>query len=292
MIYSMTAFSRQEGDTENGHLVWELRSVNHRFSEVSLRLPEELRFLEPKIREQVAKRIKRGKIDATLRFQTTNQSADNEPPALEIDKALVEKLAHVTREIDQLLYNAAPINALEILQWPGVLKAPEKHTQQLVVDAQALLETALVDLLDSRAREGEKLKAVIEARCAAIDTQMKIVTERLPEILRATRERLEKRLAEIQGELDPARLEQEVVLLLNKADVDEEIERLKAHVGEVRRVLAQDEPVGRRLDFLMQELNREANTLGSKSVHTDTTAVSVELKVLIEQMREQIQNIE
>ncbi len=292
MIYSMTAFSRQEGDTENGHLVWELRSVNHRFSEVSLRLPEELRFLEPKIREQVAKRIKRGKIDATLRFQTTNQSVDNEPPALEIDKALVEKLAHVTREIDQLLYNAAPINALEILQWPGVLKAPEKNTQQLVADAQVLLESALVDLLDSRAREGEKLKAVIEARCAAIDVQVKIVTERLPEILRATRERLEKRLAEIQGELDPARLEQEVVLLLNKADVDEEIERLKAHVDEVRRVLAQDEPVGRRLDFLMQELNREANTLGSKSVHTDTTAVSVELKVLIEQMREQIQNIE
>ncbi len=292
MIYSMTAFSRQEGDTENGHLVWELRSVNHRFSEVSLRLPEELRFLEPKIREQVAKCIKRGKIDATLRFQTTNQSADNESPALEIDKALVEKLAHVTREIDQLLYNAAPINALEILQWPGVLKAPEKNTQQLVADAQVLLEAALVDLLDSRAREGEKLKAVIEARCAAIDAQVKIVTERLPEILRATRERLEKRLAEIQGELDPARLEQEVVLLLNKADVDEEIERLKAHVDEVRRVLTQDEPVGRRLDFLMQELNREANTLGSKSVHTDTTAVSVELKVLIEQMREQIQNIE
>ncbi|VAX04725.1 Protein YicC, partial [hydrothermal vent metagenome] len=266
MIYSMTAFSRQEGDTENGHLVWELRSVNHRFSEVSLRLPEELRFLEPKIREQVAKRIKRGKIDATLRFQTTNQSADKSP-SLEVDKALVEKLAHVTREIDQLLYNAAPINALEVLQWPGVLKAPEKNTRQLVADAQALLEAALVDLLDSRAREGEKLKAVIEARCAAIDAQMKIVTERLPEILRATRERLEKRLAEIQGELDPARLEQEVVLLLNKADVDEEIERLKAHVDEVRRVLTQDEPVGRRLDFLMQELNREANTLGSKSVH-------------------------
>ncbi len=292
MIYSMTAFSRQEGDTENGHLVWELRSVNHRFSEVNLRLPEDLRFLEPKIREQVAKRIKRGKIDAILRFQTRDQSAGNELLPLDIDKALVETLAHVTREIDQLLYSAAPINALEVLQWPGVLKVSEKNTQQLAADAQALLETALADLLDSRAREGEKLKAVIEARCAAIDVQVKTVTERLPEILRATRERLEKRLAEIQGELDPVRLEQEVVLLLNKADVDEEIERLKVHVDEVRRVLAQDEPVGRRLDFLMQELNREANTLGSKSVHTDTTAVSIELKVLIEQMREQIQNIE
>ncbi|NOX92099.1 MAG: YicC family protein [Gammaproteobacteria bacterium] len=288
----MTAFSRQEGDTENGYLVWELRSVNHRFSEVSLRLPEELRFLEPKIREQVAKRIRRGKIDATLRFQTTGQQTNREQPSLEIDTALVEKLAHITREIDQLLYSAAPINALEVLQWPGVLRAPEKNMQQLATDAQTLLETALADLLDSRAREGEKLKAVIEARCAAIDVQVKIVMERLPAILQATRERLEKRLAEIRGELDPARLEQEVVLLLNKADVDEEIERLKAHIDEVRRVLAQDEPVGRRLDFLMQELNREANTLGSKSVHTDTTAVSVELKVLIEQMREQIQNIE
>jgi len=292
MIYSMTAFSRQEGDTEKGHLVWELRSVNHRFSEVSLRLPEELRFLEPKIREQVAKRIKRGKVDANLRFQPAGQQEGSEQVPLEIDTALVEKLAHATREIDQLLYNAAPVNALDVLQWPGVLKAPEKNTEQLAADTLALLDAALVDLRDSRAREGEKLKAVIEARCTAIEAQVKIVTERLPAILQATRERLEKRLAEIREELDPARLEQEVVILLNKADVDEEIERLKAHIGEVRRVLNQDEPVGRRLDFLMQELHREANTLGSKSVHTDTTAVSVELKVLIEQMREQIQNIE
>jgi uncharacterized protein (TIGR00255 family) len=290
MTHSMTAFSRQEGDTQNGHLVWELRSVNHRFSEVSLRLPEDLRFLEPKIRELVAKRIKRGKIDATLRFQA--QAGSHTTPSLDIDTTLVEQLAHATREVDQLLYNAAPVNALDVLQWPGVLKAPEKDTSQLASDALALLETALTDLLDSRAREGEKLRAVIEARCSAISTQIGIVVERLPTILQATRERLENRLAEIREELDPARLEQEIVLLLNKADVDEEIERLKAHVDEVMRVLSQNEPVGRRLDFLMQELNREANTLGSKSVHTDTTAVSVELKVLIEQMREQIQNIE
>ncbi len=293
MIHSMTAFSRQEADTEKGHLVWELRSVNHRFSEVSLRLPEDLRSLEPKIREQIAKSINRGKVDANLRFQAAVQSVDgSEQALLDIDTDMVEKLAHATREIDQLLYNAAPVNALDVLQWPGVLKPPEKNTEQLAGDALALLATALSDLRDSRSREGEKLKAVIMARCSAIETQVNIVTERLPEILQATRERLEKRLAEIRDELDPARLEQEVVLLLNKADVDEEIERLKAHIEEVRRVLTQDEPVGRRLDFLMQELNREANTLGSKSVHTDTTAVSVELKVLIEQMREQIQNIE
>ena len=288
MIHSMTAFSHQEGTTENGRLVWELRSVNHRFSEVSLRLPEDLRSLEPGIREHVAKRVKRGKIDAALRYQT--DAAERQP--LEIDKDLVSNLAHVTREIDQLLYNAAPINALDVLRWPGVQQAPEQNTDQLAVDAMALLETALDDLLDSRAREGEKLKAVILARCDAIDVQVGLVVERLPAILQMMRERLENKLQEIRDELDPARLEQEIVLLINKADVDEEIERLKAHVAEVRRVLDQDEPVGRRLDFLMQELNREANTLGSKSVHSDTTNISVELKVLIEQMREQIQNIE
>lgn len=288
MIRSMTAFSRQEGDTENGHLVWELRSVNHRFSEVSLRLPEDCRFLEPKIREQIAKRVKRGKIDATLRYHTT---VSEEQPLL-VDRELVEKVAHATREIDQILYNAAPISALEVLRWPGVLKAPEPSTEQLAADTLALLEAGISELLDTRAREGEKLKAVVDARCDAIDEQVKIVETRLPEIQQAMRERLEKRLADIKGELDPARVEQEIVLLANKSDVDEEIERLKAHVDEVRRVIGQDEPVGRRLDFLMQELNREANTLGSKSVHTDTTGVSVELKVLIEQMREQIQNIE
>jgi len=288
MIRSMTAFSRQEGDTENGHLVWELRSVNHRFSEVSLRLPEDVRFLESKIREYVAKRVKRGKIDATLRVQA--QASDDQP--LVVDKALADKVAHATREIDQLLYNAAPVSAIEVLRWPGVLKAPEASTEQMATDTLALLDRALDELLETRAREGEKLKAVIVARCESIRAQIKIVEERLPEIQQAMRDRLEKRLAEIQGELDPARVEQEIVILANKADVDEEIERLKAHIDEVFRVLEQNEPVGRRLDFLMQELNREANTLGSKSVHTDTTSVSVELKVLIEQMREQIQNIE
>ena len=288
MIRSMTAFSRQEGSTENGHLVWEIRSVNHRFSEVSLRLPEDARSLEPTIRELIAKRVTRGKVDAALRYQI--QISEEQP--LVIDKALTNKLAHATREIDQILYNAAPISALEVLRWPGVLKAPEPSTEQLAADILALLDAALDELLETRAREGEKLKAVIEARCQAIDEQVKIVETRLPEIQQMMRERLEKRLAEIVGELDPARIEQEIVLLANKSDVNEEIERLKAHIGEIRRVLEQDEPVGRRLDFLMQELNREANTLGSKSIHVDTTNVSVELKVLIEQMREQIQNIE
>jgi uncharacterized protein (TIGR00255 family) len=288
MIRSMTAFSRQESDSKNAHLVWELRSVNHRFSEVSLRLPEDLRFLEGKIRERLAKSIKRGKIEANLRYQ----SGDIAEPSLQIDKTLVEQLAHATREIDQVLYNAAPVSALEVLRWPGVLKAAESNVDQLAEDTLALLSVALDDLLATREREGEKLKAVIVARCTAISEQITLVQARLPEIQQTMRERLEKRLADIDVELDPARIAQEIVILANKSDVDEEIERLKAHLLEVLRVLEQNEPVGRRLDFLMQELNREANTLGSKSVHTDTTRVSVELKVLIEQMREQIQNIE
>ncbi|NOX75340.1 MAG: YicC family protein [Gammaproteobacteria bacterium] len=288
MIRSMTAFARRESDTPNGLLIWELRSVNHRFSEVSLRLPEELRAFEPKIREAVAGRVKRGKVDASLRFQPVADTGQS----IDIDKELATRLAHTTREVDQLLYNAAPISALEVLRWPGVIKAVERDGAQLAADAMALLAEALDELVETREREGEKLKQAIATRIAAIEVQLDIVRQRLPDILQTMRDRLTTRLQEIQGELDPARVEQEIVILANKADVDEELDRLAAHVTEVRRVLEQDEPVGRRLDFLMQEFNREANTLGSKSVHTDTTSVSVELKVLIEQMREQIQNIE
>jgi uncharacterized protein (TIGR00255 family) len=288
MIRSMTAFSRKEKNTEKGLLAWEIRSVNHRFSEVSLRIPEDFRSLEPKIRENIAARIKRGKIDVSLRYQAISAEEQN----IDIDKELTSKLAHATREVDQLLYNAAPINALDVLRWPGVIKAPELDLTQLGADAMSLLDETLSDLLEARAREGEKLKAVIETRCDAIESQVKAVSQRLPEILKAMRSRLEERLEDIKGDLDPARVEQEIVILANKADVDEELDRLITHVAEVRRILGQDEPVGRRLDFLMQELNREANTLGSKSVHTDLTNASVELKVLIEQMREQIQNIE
>lgn len=288
MIRSMTAFARVEKNTEKGLLSWEIRSVNHRFSEVSLRIPEDLRPLEPKIREIISSRIKRGKIDANLRFQAVASGEEN----FEIDKDLAAKLAHATREIDQLLYNAAPVNALEVMRWPGVIKAPEQDLTQVGSDTLTLLDEALSELIETRTREGEKLKAIIEARCTAMEDQVKTVSQRLPEILQAMRSRLEERLSEIKGELDPSRVEQEIVILANKADVDEELDRLTTHVGEIRRVLGQDEPVGRRLDFLMQELNREANTLGSKSVHTDLTNASVELKVLIEQMREQVQNIE
>jgi uncharacterized protein (TIGR00255 family) len=284
----MTAFSHREETTDNGVLIWELRSVNHRFSEVSLRLPEDLRNLEPKIREHIAARVKRGKVDACLRFQPTGQ----EGQALELDLELVDKLAHATREIDGHLYSAAPVNAMDLLRWPGVLQAKEADYSQLNEAALALLDRALDELLETRAREGEKLKAVITERCAAMSRHVEAVQGRMPAIIQALRERLAKRLQELKAELDPERLEQEVAILANKADVDEELERLKAHIEETQRVLEQDEPVGRRLDFLTQEMNREANTLGAKSVDTIMTRASVELKVLIEQVREQVQNIE
>ncbi len=288
MIRSMTGFARREVSTDDGLLVWELRSVNHRFSEVSLRLPEDLRSLEPRVREHIGQRIKRGKLEATLRFKPAPQA--DQP--LQIDRDLAAKLSHLSREIDALLYNAAPVNSFDVLRWPGVLVTPEQDFARIGEAALDLLDAALDELVDNREREGEKLKAIIEQRCAAMEEQVKAVRQRLPEVLQAVRERLQARLSELAGELDHDRIEQEIALLANKADVDEELDRLDTHIAEVRRVLAQDEPVGRRLDFLMQELNREANTLGSKSVDAALTQASVVLKVLIEQMREQVQNIE
>lgn len=288
MIRSMTAFSRQEESTETGVLSWELRSVNHRFSEASLRLPDELRLLEPQVRERVAQAVKRGKLDATLRYQPRAQA--DQP--LEVDQDLAAKLAHAAREIDGLLYSAAPVNAMDILRWPGVLKTPPQDVERLGETALALLDRALNELLETRDREGAKLKTMLLERCEGMAVQVARVRQRLPEIMQALRERLQTRLTELGAQLDQERVEQEIALIANKADVDEELDRLDTHLSEVRRVVEQDEPVGRRLDFLMQELNREANTLGSKSIDADLTRASVELKVLIEQMREQVQNIE
>ncbi len=288
MIRSMTAFARKENQGEWGALQLELRSVNHRYLEVNPRLPEELRVLEPKLRERIAKRLGRGKVDCNVRYQPPQSGADG----LNLNLELVKQLAHATREVDNILYNAAPVSALEIMRWPGVLEnagIDETALQTALLD---LLDQALEEMNENREREGEKLKEIILQRCDAIETVVGQVRKRLPEILSALRKRLEERLAELKQELDPARLEQEMVLLTQKLDVDEEMDRLATHITEVRHVLKAKEPVGRRLDFLMQELNREANTLGSKSADSETTKASVELKVLIEQMREQIQNIE
>ncbi|HEB86524.1 MAG TPA: YicC family protein [Gammaproteobacteria bacterium] len=288
MVRSMTAFSRQEENGAFGRLTLELRSVNQRFLDINFRLPEELRSLEPRLRTVISDHLSRGKVEFSLRYQPPEAGQD----ALVLDMDRVKQISDASREIDRILYDHTPVNALEILRWPGVLQTCSVDQDSLFNAVSVLLDTALADLIATREREGEKLAAVIEQRCAAMAALVEQVRTKMPEIMAAWREKLKARLEQVGVEVDAERLEQEIVLLANKTDVDEEMDRLAMHIEEVRRVLNDDQPIGRRLDFLMQELNREANTLGSKSVHIDTTRASVDMKVLIEQMREQVQNIE
>ena len=288
MAHSMTAFARHELTKNWGTLTLELRSVNHRYLDVSMRVPEDFRNLEPKIREKVAAKLARGKVDVGLRFSRIESSEGD----IKIDKELVTQISSACREIDHILYNPEAVSSLDILRWPGVIKTPELDTTELTAALFELLDSTLNDLLEGRAREGEKLAVLIQQRCESILTVVKEVKKRLPEIMQIWREKLVKRMQDASVEVDESRVEQELVVLAQKTDVDEELDRLVTHVSEVARVLKDKKPIGRRLDFLMQELNREANTLGSKSIDTETTKASVDLKVLIEQMREQIQNIE
>ncbi len=288
MIRSMTAFSRLETSSEIGDLVLELRSVNHRYLDISLRLPEELRNLEPVLREQITARVGRGKLECNLRYS----AAELNRTELPVDDERVKQIAHACRHIDSFLYSPAPVSSLDVLRMPGVVQSKPLDLEQLKNIVTDLLVRALDDLVTVREREGEKLAQIIRERCDAMAVIVVEVKQQLPEILQQWRDKLIERLHEAKLELDQERLEQEMVYLAQKTDIAEEIDRLGLHIAEVRRVLEADKPVGRRLDFLMQELNREANTLGSKSIHADTTRASVDLKVLIEQMREQIQNIE
>ena len=288
MVRSMTAFARQTVESELGTLTIELKSVNHRFSEVSLRLPEELRPVEAKIRDRIAQVVKRGKIDANVRYQAPAA----QDSGYEIDQNLVKSLTAASKDVEAILPSISTFRMIDVLKWPGVLKAPEVDVEQLVATTMALLDEGLKELKDTREREGEKLKQLLLERCEAMAIEVAKVQQRIPVAIEAMRQRIKEKLTEWQAELDDARLEQEVVFLCNKSDVAEEMDRLQAHVEEVKRVLDEKKPVGRRLDFLMQELNREANTLASKSPDTEMTRASVELKVLIEQMREQVQNIE
>lgn len=287
MIYSMTAFARQSADSELGQLTIEIKSVNHRFSEVSLRIPEDLRYLEQKIRERINTAVNRGKVDCSLKFQ----SAQLQSNSLNLNTKLLEALTRAGREIESLTETRPPI-ALDFLKWPGVIEAPEQDADKIESWVLSTMDTALQELLQSRAREGEKLKHMLLERCTAMESQTALAVQRLPLALQSMRERLLEKLGDLRSQLDENRLEQEMVLFANKADVSEEMDRLGAHISEARRVLQQGSPAGRRLDFLMQEMNREANTLGSKSIDTELTKASIELKVLIEQMREQVQNIE
>ena len=288
MPKSMTAFARCAAQTPLGDLTWELRSVNHRFREVAMRLPEEFRFQEGAFRDAIAAAVSRGRVDGWLRYSPPT-AASTEP---QIDTSLIGQLAAWAQSVHRILPDAQPLRVGEVLKWPGVMSAPAVDEQALASEAGNLLQEALAQLSDSREREGGALAQMLQERVRAASDAISTLEDLLPEIGAAYRERLEQRLLEMAVQVDSERLEQEVVLLLAKSEVSEEVDRLKMHLQEVEQTLGQSEPIGRRLDFLMQELNREANTLGSKSAHPEQTNASVNLKVLIEQMREQVQNIE
>lgn len=284
----MTAFARREEQTEQGDLTWEIRSVNHRYLETSLRLDERFRPLEMKIKKLFSTKLARGKVDASLRYK----APDAQQSTLNIDQDLAQSIIKQCDDLAILTTRPAPVDMLRVMQWPGVLQADNVDQDVLNKAVMASLSLAIDELITTRETEGSALQEMIAQRCVEINNIAIDVRKRMPEILEQQRTRLAERVADMQVQLDPERLEQEMVVLAQKSDVAEELDRLQSHVTEVQNVLQRDEPTGRRLDFLMQELNREANTLGSKSINTETTRHSVELKVLIEQMREQIQNIE
>jgi uncharacterized protein (TIGR00255 family) len=288
MIRSMTAFARSERTEDWGTAYWELRSVNNRYLDVSPRLPDEVRAIESAVRERVRGRLNRGKVDCTLRLSPGTES----DAGLELDLNLARRVAEATREIDALLHDPARVSAIDVLRWPGVVQKRSPDIDALGKAVLELLDEALGGLVTTREREGQHIAGLLAQRCDEIQTIVAAVRGRLPEVLEACRQRLRDRLAEFAEQLNEERLEQEIALVAQKTDVAEELDRLDAHVKEVQRVVDKEQPAGRRLDFLMQELNREANTLGSKSIDTETTRASVDLKVLIEQMREQIQNVE
>ena len=288
MVLSMTAFARKQSSIGQTLLVWEIRSVNHRYLETGFRFPEALRSLEPAVRDALRKTLARGKVDCQLRIETEG-AQDN---TLQIDEALVVKLNNASGEVLHLIGGGNALSVHEILKWPGVLLESKALPEDLEEHALSLFNETLAELVDTRKREGQELYGFICKRQDAIREIVNSVKTRMPEIIAAQQQALRDRLESLKIELDATRLEQEIVMFAQKWDIDEELDRLEAHLNEVERVLELKEPSGRRLDFLMQELNREANTLSSKSIVSETTHNAVDLKVLIEQMREQIQNIE
>jgi len=288
MICSMTAFAREEYRGELGLMVWELRSVNHRYLEPHFRIPEELRSFEPLVRERLAKRFSRGKIDCSLRFKP----GSSVEAGVQVNQHLVKQLMSAGTEVADIMGSEANLRPMDLLRWPGVIKEQEKDLGPVQKQAMTVLDQALDGLLDTRQREGERLGEMITLRCQKMQELVLQVRDLMPQILEAMRQRIHDRLAEVIEQLDQSRLEQEMAMIAQKLDVDEEMDRLDTHLTEVEAVLKRKEPIGRRLDFLMQELNRESNTLSSKSNSAELTKIAVDMKVLIEQMREQIQNIE
>ena len=287
MIYSMTAFSRVEVKGDWGNAVWEIRSVNQRFLETYFRLPEQFRGIEPVLRERFRKQLNRGKVECNLRF---NANAANKSELALNEKLALQLLQHANWINEQTLNSQ--VNPLEVMRWPGVMEAPESDMSAIQAELLAAFDQALKDFIAARASEGENLKAMIEQRLDAITAEADKVQTFMPEIIAWQRNRIIEKFTDAKIDLDSGRVEQELVLLAQKMDVAEELDRLNSHVGETKKILKKGGAQGRRLDFMMQEFNREANTLGSKSINTDITASAVELKVLIEQMREQIANIE
>ena len=288
MIRSMTAFARQDTQEDWGTLTCEIRTVNHRYLEPSFRLPEALRELENSFREQLRKQLRRGKVDVAIRLQA-NESATQ---GFEIDEDVASAVNEAANHINRMLDNPAHISALDILRWPGVLASSEQDFGPARKAAGELFDRTVSELVAVREREGERLRPLFEDRLAIMGKRVTEVRGWMPELIRAQEEHLKNRFEQAKVELDPDRVAQEMVMLAQKSDVAEELDRLEAHITEVSDTLQSDDAIGRRLDFLMQELNREANTLSSKSIDARVTGAAVDLKVLIEQMREQVQNLE
>lgn len=287
MIYSMTAFARQEIKQDWGTAVWEIRSVNQRYLETYFRLPENFRGLENNLREKLRTRLTRGKIECSLRIESVQQIGQ-----LQLNQALAQQVLQSLQWLKSENANEGEINLTDVLRYPGVVEAPQQDLDRISLDLLRGFDALLDEFIAMRGREGEKLQDIIGQRLTAIEAEAAKVRAQMPQILQWQRERLLQRFEEVQVQLEPQRLEQEMILLAQRVDVAEELDRLQMHVKETQRILNKGGAVGRKLDFMMQELNRESNTLASKSINADVTASAVELKVLIEQMREQIQNLE
>ena len=283
----MTAFARRELKADWGTAVWEVRSVNQRFLETYFRLPEQFKSMEPVLRERFRKQLQRGKVECSLRFVANDAAVGN----LNLNESLAKQVMKAADWV-QSHGQSAGVNPLDVLRWPGVISAEENDMDSIQAEVLAEFDLTLTDFIASRATEGSNLKAMIEQRLDGISGEVEKVTARMPDVIKWQREKIQARFEDAKIELDPTRVEQEMVMLAQKVDVAEELDRLLSHISETQKTLKKGGAVGRRLDFMMQEFNRESNTLGSKSINTDITQSAVELKVLIEQMREQIANIE
>ncbi|XKM14439.1 YicC/YloC family endoribonuclease [Orbaceae bacterium ac157xtp] len=288
MIRSMTAFARKESTANWGHASWELRSVNQRYLETYIRLPEQLRSLEPLVREKLRSKLTRGKVECSLRFEL---NLANQQQELFLNKELAKQITDAANWLKQEA-KTGDINLVDILRWPGVMSAKEQDLDEISQEIMQLLDSTIDEFINVREREGKALEDLIKQRLEGISQQIQLITQKMPEILQWQKDKLLAKLEEVKVELDNNRLEQELILMAQRIDVAEELDRLSTHVKETYQILKKNEAVGRRLDFMMQEFNRESNTIASKSINAEVTASAIELKVLIEQMREQIQNIE